>query len=95
MNSLFSQRFSIDVFGDAVTIRGLVFDLFFEALQDYAVDGFIREFISEAAVSQRKKGAQTKSQALILLTRGLGIRTKPRKKLHELFPSNFIFEAGD
>ena len=95
MNSLFSQRFSIDVFGDAVTIRGLVFDFFFEALQDYAVDGFIREFISKAAVSQRKKSAQTKSQALVLLTRALIVRTKPREKAQKLFPGNFIFEAGD
>src|SRR5215213_2104509 len=95
MNSLFSQRFSIDILGDPVTIRDLVFDLFFGALQDYAVDGFIREFISKAAVSKRKKGAQAKSQALILLTRSLVVRTKPREKAHKFFPDNFIFEACD
>jgi hypothetical protein len=55
MNSLFPQRFQIDVFGDAVTICGFVFDFLDGDFQDHPVDGFIGEFICKGAVSERKK----------------------------------------
>jgi hypothetical protein len=92
VSSLFPQRFTVDIFGDAVTVCDLVFDFLVGDFQDHAVDGFICEFISKARVSQRKKSAQAKSQALVLFTCALGVRAEPLEKTRKPFLRYFLFQ---
>src|SRR5260370_16766267 len=91
MRPLFSQRFTIDILRDAIEVCDLTFDLLFRALQDYPVDGFIRQFVRKAALALRKESAQAKPQTLVLLTRAVAVRTKPVKEVRKLFPGQFLF----
>ena len=91
MSPLFPQRFAIDVPGHAITVGDLVFDLLFRAFQDDAVDGFIRQFIRKATLALSKEGAQTKTQALVLLARTVAVGTEPLEKARKLFSRYFLF----
>lgn len=94
MWSLFPERLTKNIPGDAITIRDLVFDFLFSALQNYPVERFIRQLIRKAALTLRKEGAQAKPQTLVLFARAIAIGTKPLKKVRKLFPRQFLFGLG-
>jgi len=91
---LFAQRLAIDVSGDAIAVSDFVFNLLFGALEDYAVDGFVRQFIRKAALALGKESAQAKPQALVLLTRPVPFRAEPVEKPLESFSRYFLFHFG-
>lgn len=93
VGSLFPQRFTKDVFRDAITVSHLVFDLLGGDFQDHAVDGFIREFIGKVAAAQREEPAQAKAQAFVLFTCTLEIRVEPFEKTRKLFRRYLWFQG--
>jgi len=94
MRPLFAQRLAEDVSGDAIAVSDFVFDLLFGTLQDYAVDGLVRQFIRKAALALGKESAQAKPQALVLLTRPVPVGTEPIEKPLESFSRYFLFHFG-
>ena len=51
MGPLFAQRFAINIFRHRVEIGELVFDAFFSALENDAINGFVGEFVGGTALA--------------------------------------------